>query len=102
MDSCSGFRPKGSTYAIAAAASAPTPIPVAGPANGDVGHMVYNSGTVPALLAYAPTDPADRARRREGFHVVRRSVLPGGRVVRLHCLHHARRGRIAIGRLTHP
>lgn len=53
MDSCSGFRPKGLTYAISAAASAPTAVAVAGPVSGDVAYMVSNSGTVWAFLAYA-------------------------------------------------
>lgn len=61
MDSCSGFRPKGSTYAISAAASAPTPISVAGPVSGDVSYMVFNSGTVVAFLAYGPNAAAATA-----------------------------------------
>jgi hypothetical protein len=55
MDSTSAFRPKGQTYAISAAASAPTPIQVAGPISGDVSYLVSNSGTVWAFLAWGPS-----------------------------------------------
>jgi hypothetical protein len=61
MDSCSGFRPKGSTYAISGASTAPSPIAVAGPVSGDVSYMVYNAGTVVAFLAYGPNAAAATA-----------------------------------------
>ena len=55
MDSCAAFKPMGNTYAIAAAASPPTPVAVLGPVAGDVSYMIHNSGTVPAFIAWGPS-----------------------------------------------
>jgi len=60
MESNSPFRPAGATYAIAAAASAPTAIQIPG-GSGDTMIYVVNSGTVPIFLSVGATQLAATA-----------------------------------------